>query len=53
MNSSLQKKRRRRNVPAMALAYAATGFGLTWLVVILSVLLWEGLAACRLRCSPR
>ena len=36
MNSSLQTKRRRRNVITMALAYAATGFGLTWLVVILA-----------------
>src|SRR5438105_1635188 len=44
MNSSsspLYAKRRRRNVVTMALAYGATGFGLTWLVVILAVLLWE------------
>lgn len=48
MNSSLQTKRRRRNVITMALAYAATGFGLTWLVVILAVLLWEGFSGLSL-----
>jgi len=48
MNSSLQTKRRRRNVIAMALAYAATGFGLTWLVVILAVLLWKGFSGLSL-----
>jgi phosphate transport system permease protein len=45
MNSSsspLYAKRRRRNVITMGLAYGATGFGLTWLVVILAVLVWEG-----------
>jgi len=40
--SPLYAKRRRRNVITMALAYGATGFGLTWLVVILAILLWEG-----------
>ena len=35
-------KRRRRNGIAMGLAYAATAFGLSWLVLILIVLLWEG-----------
>lgn len=34
--------RRRRNVIAASLAYAATGFGLGWLVLILGALLWEG-----------
>src|SRR5437660_534620 len=51
MNSSsspLYAKRRRRNVVTMALAYGATGFGLTWLVVILAVLLWEGFAGLSL-----
>src|SRR5437660_4977812 len=51
MNSSsspLYAKRRRRNVVTMALAYGATGFGLTWLVVILAVLLWEGLSGLSL-----
>src|SRR5437660_3018443 len=51
MNSSsspLYAKRRRRNVVTMALAYGATGFGLTWLVLILAVLLWEGLSGLSL-----
>jgi phosphate transport system permease protein len=34
--------RRRRNAVATAFAFAATAFGLGWLVVILGVLLWEG-----------
>jgi len=34
--------RRRRNVIAMGLAYAATAFGLGWLVLILANLVWEG-----------
>jgi len=34
--------RRRRNAMAQALAYAATAFGLGWLVVILGILLWNG-----------
>jgi phosphate transport system permease protein len=34
--------RRRRNVIAMALAYAATAFGLGWLVLVLGALLWKG-----------
>ena len=46
--SRLYAKRRRRNVVTMALAYGATGFGLTWLVVILGVLLWEGLSGLSL-----
>ena len=40
--SPLYAKRRRRNVLTMGLAYGATGLGLTWLVIILSVLVWEG-----------
>src|SRR5262249_4359418 len=48
MNSALQSKRRRRNVITMALAYGATGFGLSWLVAILGVLLWEGLSGLSL-----
>ena len=43
-SSPLYAKRRRRNAITMALAYGATGFGLTWLVVILAVLLWEGVS---------
>jgi phosphate transport system permease protein len=34
--------RRRRNMTATALSYAATAFGLGWLVLILGALLWEG-----------
>ncbi len=41
--------RRRRNLAATALAYAATGIGLGWLVLILAVLLWEGFSGLSLR----
>ncbi len=41
-NTPLYASRRRRNVITMGLAYAATAFGLSWLVLILGVLLWEG-----------
>jgi phosphate transport system permease protein len=34
--------RRRRNIIAMVLAYAATAFGLGWLVLVLGALLWKG-----------
>src|ERR1700693_3769774 len=34
--------RRRNNAVATALAFAATAFGLGWLVLILGALLWEG-----------
>jgi phosphate transport system permease protein len=34
--------RRRNNVVATALSFAATAFGLGWLVLILGVLLWKG-----------
>jgi phosphate transport system permease protein len=34
--------RRRSNAIATALAFAATGFGLGWLVLILGTLLWKG-----------
>ena len=40
--SPLYAKRRRRNVITMGLAIAATGFGLSWLALILGVLFWEG-----------
>ena len=46
--ASLYTNRRRRNGIAMALAVAATLFGLGWLVLILGVLLWEGLAGLSL-----
>jgi len=39
---SLYAARRRRNAVTMGLAYAATAFGLSWLVLILAVLLWQG-----------
>jgi phosphate transport system permease protein len=39
---SLQNTRRRSNAIAMGLSIAATVFGLSWLVLILAVLLWEG-----------
>src|SRR4029079_15500228 len=48
MDTALYAKRRRRNVITMALAYGATGFGLSWLVLILAVLLWEGFSGLSL-----
>jgi phosphate transport system permease protein len=42
MSTALYARRRRRNRFAVALAMAATTFGLGWLVWILAVLLWEG-----------
>lgn len=42
VNKTLYSVRRGRNGIAVALAYAATVFGLGWLVLILGVLLWEG-----------
>jgi len=41
-NTPLYRSRQRRNAMTMTLAYAATAFGLTWLVLILAVLLYEG-----------
>ena len=35
-------RRHRRNIIATGLAYAATAFGLGWLVLILGALLWKG-----------
>jgi phosphate transport system permease protein len=40
--------RRRRNVVATCLAYAATAFGLGWLVLILGALLWKGFSGLSL-----
>lgn len=48
-NSPLYAQRRRKNNTTMALAYVATAFGLTWLVLILAVLLWEGFSGLSLR----
>ena len=47
-SSSLYSGRRRRNAVAMGLSFAATAFGLGWLVLILSVLLWEGFSGLSL-----
>src|SRR5581483_12348882 len=41
-SNKLYVRRRRRNGLMVSLAYAATGFGVGWLVLILGVLLWEG-----------
>src|SRR5580658_4576903 len=40
--------RRRRNVIATSLAYAATLFGMGWLVLILGALLWKGFSGLSL-----
>jgi len=45
---ALQDTRRRRNAVAMGLSIAATVFGLSWLVLILGVLLWEGIGGLSL-----
>src|SRR5947199_6670224 len=49
MTSGLYATRRRRNGIAVALAFAATAFGLGWLVLILSVLLFEGFSGLSLK----
>jgi phosphate transport system permease protein len=49
VNARLYGARRRRNVIAMGLSFAATAFGLGWLVLILGVLLWEGFSGLSLR----
>jgi phosphate transport system permease protein len=46
--NSLYAARRRRNVLTMVASFAATAFGLGWLVLILGVLLWEGLGGLSL-----
>ncbi len=48
-SKSLYAKRRRRNVITMALSFAATAFGLGWLVLILGVLLYEGFSGLSLK----
>jgi phosphate transport system permease protein len=48
-SSPLYAARRRKNGITMALAYAATGFGLTWLALILAVLFYEGFSGLSLR----
>ena len=47
-NNALYVRRRARNTVARGLAFAATGFGLGWLVLILAVLLWEGFSGLSL-----
>ena len=49
LRSSLYARRRRRNALRMGFAYLATGFGLSWLVLILAVLLWEGFGGLSLK----
>ncbi len=44
MNGSLYGGRSRSNAIVMALCYAATAFGLSFLALILATLLWRGLA---------
>jgi phosphate transport system permease protein len=46
--SSLYRRRRRNNGISMMLSLAATLFGLSWLVLILGVLLWEGFSGLSL-----
>ncbi|MFY9687491.1 MAG: phosphate ABC transporter permease PstA [Pseudolabrys sp.] len=48
VQSPLYAGRRRRNRISMGLAFAATAFGLSWLVMILGVLLWEGVGGLSL-----
>ncbi|MFI5029940.1 MAG: phosphate ABC transporter permease PstA [Reyranellales bacterium] len=47
-NNALYVRRRARNNVARGLAFAATGFGLGWLVLILSVLIYEGVGGLSL-----
>jgi phosphate transport system permease protein len=46
--TALYARRRRRNVVTMGLSFAATIFGLAWLVLILGVLFWEGFSGLSL-----
>jgi phosphate transport system permease protein len=47
-DTPLYRKRHRRNIMTMGLAYGATFFGLSWLVLILAVLLYQGFAGLSL-----
>jgi phosphate transport system permease protein len=47
--NSLYARRRRSNVIAVSLSIFATAFGFGWLVLILSALLWNGLAGLSLQ----
>jgi phosphate transport system permease protein len=46
--SALYQKRRRKNYIATMLMFCATGLGLGWLVLILGVLIWNGVAGLSL-----
>jgi phosphate transport system permease protein len=48
INMSLYASRHRKNGVTMGLAYAATAFGLSWLVLILAVLFWKGFSGLSL-----
>src|SRR5258707_8753079 len=48
MNNALYSRRRVWNTVARTLAYAATAFGLGWLVLILGVLVYEGIGGLSL-----
>ena len=48
-NNALYVRRRARNTMARGLAFAATGFGLGWLVLILGALLYEGFSGLSLK----
>ena len=47
-DTALYRSRQRRNIMTMTLAYAATAFGLSGLVLILGVLLYEGFSGLSL-----
>jgi len=47
-STPLYASRRRRNIITMGLAFAATAFGLSWLVLILGELLWQGFSGLSL-----
>src|SRR6202007_1754956 len=48
VSTPLYNSRQRRNKITMGLAFAATAFGLSWLVIILAVLLWKGFSGLSL-----
>jgi phosphate transport system permease protein len=47
-DTPLYARRRRRNIMTMGMAWGATFFGLSWLVLILGVLLYEGFSGLSL-----
>ena len=48
ISTPLYKARNRRNIFTMGLAFAATAFGLAWLIFILAELLWKGFSGLNL-----